>query len=112
MAVDPELLELMPFTATLKPPVSRNLYAEVTYGAALSPAPHCAVQFTGKRVLDAKGMVRTEAGICILESAYPVETDWYLGIPTPSGIRSVTIFSVETASDETGWHHTTISFGS
>lgn len=111
MAVDPDLLELFPFQATLKPPASQNRYGEYTYDAVGNLTPRCHLKFTGRQVTDSKGLTRTEEGQCILDDAYPIDTRWTLDIPTPGGPRRVDIIGVSTSIDEGGWHHTTVSFG-
>lgn len=106
MAVEPELLDLLTQTVTLKPPVSRNAHNEWTFGP--SEYVRCRVTPKLQQFTDNAGKARISTGSATLAVFLPVTPDWYMLLPT--GERTY-IVSVDLNYDEQGEYNTVIYFG-
>lgn len=109
MAIDPELLELMVHTVTMRPKLSNTGTGQPNFGDPVTAQAH--VQYDAKHTYADGRLTKIEDGQATLDGPYAVTEEWELTVPWPGGDRVVKITSVEQASDEDGFHHTIVHFG-
>ena len=107
MPIDASFLDLMPSTVTVYPVSSTNEYGIQTFGVGVDT--RCRVQKTGRVVKTADNRDVYENGVIVFYGNPTVTTE--SKILLPSG-ETPLIISVQPFNDETGAHHTTISYGS
>lgn len=110
--IDPALVAMMPFTVTLAPPVSSTGFgSQKNLGTALSPSPHCSIEYKSAEITTVDGKTAHQDGLIYLDGVYPVDTGWSCTIPIPGGTKSVKIIMVDQNADETDYYNTVIHFG-
>ena len=106
MAIDPDFALLMTQTVTIQAPTTTDAYGKATYGTATTVQCHVVEKVA--TIVGADGRPRTSQG-----SVYcfgPVTVDDTYRLVLPSG-RVQPIIGVQTRYDESGAHHTVISYG-
>lgn len=110
--IDPALVAMMPLQVTLAPPASNTGFGNKTNpGTALSPSPHCHIEYKTAEITNPDGTTTHQEGLIYLDGVYPVDTTWSCIIPIPGGTRAVTIIMVAQNTDESDFYETVLSFG-
>jgi len=107
MTIEAAFLEMMPTQVTVYPKSSTDAYGKFTFSAT-GTATNCRVQETGRVVKSADGRDVYEVGTIIFYGNPTITTDSKIVLPDSS---SPLILSVQVYNDDTGTHHTTVSFG-
>jgi len=107
MTIEAAFLEMMPSEVTVYPKSSMDAYGKFTFSAT-GTATNCRVMETGRVVKSADGRDVYEVGTIIFYGNPTITTDSKILLPDGS---SPLILSVQVYNDDTGTHHTTVSFG-
>lgn len=113
MAVDPELLELMPSTVRFRPPAAKNFAGEITgYGAWVSARARLVLKeqtLSNSRT----GAARVAIGQAVLDDVYEVTDAWELELPAGTPLNGKTAYVVDVTQnfDENGPYNTVLAFG-
>jgi hypothetical protein len=111
VAVDPELLELMPSQLTLQPPADQDVFGQKTYGEPVN-VEHAHIEYQEVYVKSDPGKAVFAQGTIYLDDVYPVDTEWLVTVPPggPYG-QVVKIVKVEQYEDENGPYSTVLYIG-
>lgn len=111
VAVDPELLELMPSVVTLTPADSLNAYSERTAATVGIVSPRCHIEYTGHWTSGSPTDRVWAMATVYLDDVYPVTQDWTIVLPVNAAIVSPFIAEVEQLFDEVGPYSTVLHLG-
>jgi len=106
VAIETAFLDMMPSSVTVFPASSTDEYGKFSFGAGV--ATNCRIQETGQVVKTADNRNVFEQGRIIFYGTPTISTS--SKIVLPSGAIP-DIISVQVHNDDTGAHHTTVSFG-
>jgi len=107
VTIDSEFLSLMPSTVTVYAQTARDAYGKQTFSPA-GKTVRCRVVPTNDVVRDSNGREIVAGGRVYCFGTPSVSVDSRLVLPDES---EPSIVSVQVQNDETGTHHTVITFG-
>ena len=105
--IEYQYLDLMPSTVTIYGKSSVDAYGKVTYPAS-GTVVRCRIQETGTVVKTADDRNVFEVGSIFFYGTPTITTESKIVLPDGS---SPLILSIRVHNDESGPHHTTVSFG-
>jgi len=106
MTIEAAFLSMMPSSVTVFPKSSTDAYGKISFGAGV--ATNCRIQETGQVVKTADNRNVFEQGRIIFYGTPTITTDSKIQLPSGA---TPNIISVQVHNDDTGTHHTTVSFG-
>jgi hypothetical protein len=107
MAIEAAFLDLMPSSVTVYPKASVDAYGKVTFSAA-GTTTKCRVQLAEKVTKTADDREVRESGRIIFYGTPTITTDSRIVLPDGS---EPLILSIDRYNDDSGAHHTSVSFG-
>jgi hypothetical protein len=107
MTIEKMFLDMMPSLVTIYPNSSMDAYGKLTHGAT-GVAVRCRIMETSQRYATERNRDEFENGSIIFYGTPTITTDSKILLPDGS---TPVILSVKVHNDDTGAHHTTVTFG-
>lgn len=107
MTIEPAFLALMPSTVTIYPQTARDAYGKQAFSVS-GTAVRCRVVPSNDVVRDSNGREVVSGGRVYCYGTPAVTVDSRLVLPD---LSEPEIISVQVQNDDTGTHHTVITFG-
>lgn len=107
MTIETMFLDMMPSSVTIYPKSSLDAYGKLTHSAT-GVAVRCRIMATRQRYATERNRDVLENGSIIFYGTPTITTDSKILLPDGS---TPVILSVKVHNDDTGAHHTTVTFG-